>query len=159
MNTENQVILTREEFTSLHNARSELYFINQELSGILNETLSARFKAALDKMQSAMAATYSADDALEKERGTYYKGVQIRQGLKTEWSNFTIPVDGLRQVFQEGTTKVYFQSEDPIILQDPSWLMMWRAADQLWKQSGEQFRNELVSFVPHNDGWLAVFEG
>lgn len=157
--TDTQVVLTREEFTNLHNARSELYFIQQELVGVLNEKLTKRMADALEKMASAMATSYACDHAREQERIKYYAEVRGRQELKTEWGDFTIPVDGFRQQFQEGQVKVYYESEDPVTLDDPSWLMMWRAADQHWKQGGNQYRNIVAAFAPYKDGFLVVFEG
>jgi hypothetical protein len=156
--TGDQVVLTREEFRNLHNARSELYFLQQELDGVLNAKLNARFKASLSKMEEAMAATYAADEKRENERSQYYKEVRARQELKTEWGIFEIPLDGFRQTFTQGQVKVYYEAEDAVLLEDPSWLMMWKAAEQLWKQGGSQYRSIIVAFTPYKDGYLVIME-
>jgi hypothetical protein len=151
--------LTSEEFSKIHNALYRLNAAKQTLDLVINPKLSEVFDTALADIRDALKNSYAESHQKETTRRQYYADVKARQNLKTTWGIMDITEGSFGRQFMEGDIKVYFGEVEPVTVRDPSMLMMWKAADQLWQQVGNQFRNEIVGFEPWKDGYRVLVEG
>lgn len=143
--------LTPDGFKQLHNGLAILRSLARNLEPMLNSELCKQFDSAFTTIDTTLAEAYALDFQISTSKMQYYGEVRSLQKFISEWSNNVVEVNGFDQPFAAGIVQVKYASEDAIILEDPSWLDMWKAADTLIRQSGDMHHIFVENFVLDGD--------
>ena len=147
--------LTAEEFKTIHNALCELRSVQESLTGVINENLTAKLHRAIKEFEFGLARAYEEDDRAFTRKSDHYSDIGEQLGLKSIWSGYDVDNMSDRHPF-EGADRVVYANhwgEKPVScsINGLTWAALWVAADACIRDSGDDHHVFVESFAPAED--------
>lgn len=140
------VILTADEFKTIHNTLWELDRVIDQLDNIVKDSMVERLHSVSQTLRNSLKGAYEQERTVSKTRMNYYQRVQEECKYQSVWSISTIddfytnhPYLAADQVIYEGKVA---------IINGPNWIDLWDAADRVIKATGDLHHIYIESFVP-----------
>lgn len=143
--------LTREEFRELHKGLCSLRHIPEQLADILHPDLVARCSRAIAQIDKGLERAYAEEETAGEALRNYFDALRTKHGLRSIWSEYDIGPGGIEQVAYPGNWTLLYDASHPaergIVLQDPTWLDLWKASEKLIAESGDWHHMFIEGFV------------
>lgn len=153
--------LTPEEFSKLHNAKCKLIAFATTIDGVLREDLHSQLVQAIAEIDTALAPSYTAEEAVETHRDEHYSDIAEELGAISTWS--VSEVENLNEPHPYGnvTQLAYRGMGRPVHVEikGPTWKDLYRAADKAIRLSCDTHHIFIEGFSPSNPGELKLSTG
>lgn len=146
------VTLSGEDFKTVHNTLCELRSIEEQLCGVISDSLAGRLHGVIKGFERGLSSAYDQDHAVFESKMDYYSDFKSENQLKTIWSIFELPVHGfLFDHPYKGAAEVCYRDhwgEEAVYetIQGTTWADLYRAADRCIQRSGDQHHIFIESF-------------
>ncbi len=137
---QNNVIVTAEEFKSIHNAVCDIDNIVCRLEGVLNPELFSTLTKARDSIRLGLQGAYKQEDNDLEAKSEHYSQVQYDLSLTAIWSIYEVKNLSARHPFT-GATKVHYKDHwgKPVTkdIVGATWAALYVAGDACIRASGD----------------------
>ncbi len=141
-------ILTSEQFTTIHNAKSDIYKLQRDLGEILAPKYSEQIESIIARLEHALVDVYKAEEAEEQKRYELYQKIAEDNHLdNSEWA--VLGVSDFSEVPYPKATKLQINGVIHDIKEGSSWLDLWIAVNKISKMNvaNDEFVNSFVSII------------
>jgi len=159
------IALTKGQWKQLHNALCAAEREASSLFAVLKD--GGEGIAALKSVREALAPAYAQDEEAFDRQHTYFESFREANGLQAIWSIYELDQHGFLDLHPfEGATHVVYDSHwgqgDPEAeIQGGTWADLYRVADRVIQQSGDNHHIFIEQFTPIKDrpGYLRLITG
>ncbi len=148
-----EAVLTKEDFSKVHNARCELHAILQTMDGVIHPKIHERLQKAFDLLTEGLTSAYEAEDVAFSRISSHHTDIGEKNGFSSIWSIDHVQDLTANHPFSERTILSYKdhwgKKEVRVAIEGPTWVDLWRAADIAIKQSGDNHHIFIEHFVTH----------
>lgn len=148
------VIITAEEFKTIHNAMCDLHISIENLSGILHPEKFDRLVKARDQIKEGLAGAYKQDNDSFDAKSKHYEEVRESLGLSAVWSVFDVKNLNARHPFT-GATKVHYKDHwgQPVTkeINGGTWAALFVAGNAAIRDSGDKHHIYIEQFKPSKE--------
>lgn len=146
--------LTAEEFKTIHNALCEMRSVQESLTGVINENLTAKLHRAIKEFEKGLAGAYKEDDSAFERKSSHYQDIGEELGLTAIWSIYEVDNLSDRHPF-EGADRVVYKDHwgKPVScsINGLSWAALYVAGNACIRNSGDNHHIFIESFAPAKD--------
>ena len=83
-------VLTADEFKTVHNTLCELRSVQQQLTGVISDSLADRLQLVVKSFEQGLKGAYEQDNRAFDELSDHYEAVRQAAQLKSIWSIFSL---------------------------------------------------------------------
>jgi hypothetical protein len=146
------VTLKGKDFTLLHNSLCELRTVQQQLSGVISDTLAERLQRVVRDFEDSLDDAYAQDNTAFDRKHDHYRTVQQQLGLKTIWSLYEVPDLAAEHPYTAAREICYRDhwGKEAVYETIPgdTWAALYTAADRCIRRSGDDHHVFIEAFEP-----------
>ena len=149
------VVLKGEDFKTVHNTLCELRSVQEQLCGVINESMAQKLHSVIRGFEAGLADAYQQDNAKFDSKHEHYGSVRDYLGLRSIWSIYS--VEDLNQPHPyAGAAEVCYRDhwgDGPVYetIPGPTWADLYSAADRCIQRSGDGHHIFIEAFKPVAD--------
>lgn len=145
-------VLTADEFKTVHNTLCELRSVQQQLTGVINDSLADRLQLVVKSFEQGLKGAYEQDDRAFDELSDHYEAVRQGAQLKSIWSIFSVRDLSQPHPYVDAAEICYRDhwGDQPVYetITGPTWADLYAAADRSIRRSGDDHHIFIESFQP-----------
>ncbi len=146
--------LSAKELSNIHNGKCEIIGVIQQLEGVVAEQHITRLRRALELLNAGLEGAYKEEEKQFKTKSSLYDKICSENKFSSIWSMFEV-TDFSAVPFPEARAVTYTRNwgkpVDFMLPINPTWLDLWKAADQLIKESGDNHHVFIEDFTPRKE--------
>lgn len=137
----NQITLPQEQLQKLMDLLPHMHVLQQSLRPVVSDDIMKRITKVQDTMNEVFKPFFDAENEEFDRNYTALSKIAKKNGFQSVWSVGEAPAKVLNEKMSGKVAKLVYESWGPtqeVVFDQPqemTWLELWKAADQLMKQS------------------------